>query len=130
MELCNIFGVVVTVGCFLGTHTLLGLFLKDAEAAAMGESLVIFLVLASPIVGIYYLSTSFLQSCGSALRATIVSVLRQGGLLIPCLYLMEHLLGFTGIAAAHTIADFLAVVIATFVCIRQYRRIKKIMRGV
>lgn len=118
------FGVVVTVGCFLARHTLIGLFLKDAEAAVMGESLVIYLVLASPIVGIYYLSTSFLQASGSALPATIVSVLRQGGILIPSLYLMEHLLGFTGIAVAYTIADFLSVVIAAAVCIGQYRKIK------
>lgn len=119
------FGVVVTVGCFLARHTLIGLFLKDAEAATMGESLVIFLVIASPIVGFYYLSTSFLQACGSALPATIVSVMRQGGILIPSLYLMEYLLGFKGIAVAHTIADFLAVVIAVVVCIGQYRRIRR-----
>ena len=87
-----VFGVVVTAGCFLARHTLIGLFLKDAKAAAMGENLVIFLVIASPIIGFYYLSTSFLQACGSALPATIVSVLRQGGILIPCLYLMERLI--------------------------------------
>lgn len=119
-----VFGVVVTAGCFLARHTLIGLFLKDAGAAAMGESLVIYLVLASPIVGFYYLCTSFLQACGSALPATIVSVLRQGGILIPSLYIMEHLLGFIGIAVAHTSADFLSVVIAVAVCIGQYYRIK------
>lgn len=120
-----VFGVVVTAGCFLARHTLIGLFLKDAKAAAMGENLVIFLVIASPIIGFYYLSTSFLQACGSALPATIVSVLRQGGILIPCLYLMERLMGFTGIAAAHTIADVLSAVIAVAVCLGQYRIMKK-----
>lgn len=115
------FGTIVTVGCFLARHTLIGLFLKDADAAAMGESVVIFLVIASPIVGFYYLSTNFLQASGSALPATIVSVLRQGGILIPCLYLMERLMGFMGIAAAHTIADALSTVIAVTVCSRQYR---------
>ena len=120
-----IFGVVVTAGCFLARHTLIGLFLKDADAATMGENLVIFLVLASPIVGFYYLSTSFLQASGSALPATIVSVLRQGGILIPCLYLMERLMDFTGIAAAHTIADVLSAVIAVAVCLGQYRIMKK-----
>ena len=48
-----VFGVVVTAGCFLARHTLIGLFLKDADAATMGENLVIFLVIASPIVGFY-----------------------------------------------------------------------------
>ena len=120
-----VFGVVVTAGCFLERHTLIGLFLKDAKAAAMGERLVIFLVIASPIIGFYYLSTSFLQACGSAIPATIISVLRQGGILIPSLYLMEYLLGFTGIAVAHTIADVLSTVIAVAVCLGQYRIMKK-----
>ena len=119
-----VFGLVVTAGCFLARHTLIGLFLKDADAATMGENLVIFLVIASPIIGFYYLSTSFLQACGSAIPATIISVLRQGGILIPSLYLMEYLLGFTGIAAAHTIADFLSVGIAVAICIWQYRKIR------
>ena len=120
-----VFGVVVTAGCFFARHTLIGLFLKDAKAAAMGENLVIFLVIASPIIGFYYLSTSFLQACGSAIPATIISVLRQGGILIPSLYLMEYLLGFTGIAVAHTIADFLSVGIAVAICTWQYRKIRK-----
>ena len=119
------FGTIVTVGCFLARHTLIGLFLKDADAATMGESVVIFLVIASPIVGFYYLSTNFLQASGSALPATIVSVLRQGGILIPSLYLMERLMGFTGIAAAHTIADVLSTVIAVAVCLWQYRIISR-----
>lgn len=120
-----VFGTVVTVGCFLARHTLISLFLKNADAAAMGENVVIFLVIASPIVGFYYLSTNFLQASGSALSATIVSVLRQGGILIPSLYLMERLMGFIGIAAAHAVADVLSTVIAVAVCLWQYRLMKK-----
>lgn len=59
------------------------------------------------------------------LSATIVSVLRQGGILIPSLYLMERLMGFIGIAAAHAVADVLSTVIAVAVCLWQYRVMKK-----
>ncbi|MDD6192501.1 MAG: MATE family efflux transporter, partial [Lachnospiraceae bacterium] len=107
-----LFGTVVTVACFMARHTLIGLFLKDAEAAALGESIVIYLIFASPLIGIYYLSTNFLQASGKALPATVISILRQGGVLIPCLYIMEHFVGFMGIAVAHTIADIISVIIA------------------
>ena len=107
-----LFGTVVTVACFMARHTLIGLFLKDAEAAALGESIVIYLIFASPLIGIYYLSTNFLQASGKALPATVISILRQGGVLIPCLYIMEHFMGFMGIAVAHTIADIISVIIA------------------
>ena len=116
-----VFGTAVTAACFLARHTLIGLFLKEAEAAAMGESLILFLVLASPVVGFYYLSTNFLQASQNAFAATIVSVLRQGVILIPSLYLMEHLLGLTGIVAAHAVADVLSTVIAVTVCMWRYR---------
>lgn len=101
------------------------MFLKDSDAAAMGENFVLFLVIASPVVGFYYLSTNFLQASGNAFAATIVSVLRQGLLLIPGLYLLERFLGLTGIAAAYTVADALSALIAVIVCIWQYRILSK-----
>lgn len=119
-----VLGSFVTLASFFARHALISMFLKDSGAAAMGENLVIFLVIASPVVGFYYLSTNFLQASGNALAATIVSVLRQGILLIPGLYLMERLMGFTGIAAAHTAADALSALIAVAACIRQYRILK------
>jgi len=107
-----VFGTMTTIICFITKHELISLFLKNTSAASMGECLVIYLLLASPFMGIFYLSTNFLQACEKALPATIISVLRQGGILIPCLYLMEHLMGFTGIAVAYTIADLFSVIIA------------------
>lgn len=118
-------GLIVAAGSFFAKHALIRMFLKDVTAAAMGEELVVFLLIASPVIGFYYLSTNFLQATGNAFAAAVVSVLRQGLLLIPCLYLMEQLLGFAGIAVAHTIADGASVMIAIAVCFRQYYMLKK-----
>lgn len=120
-----VLGFVVALAGFSARHALISMFLKDSDAVAMGENFVIFLVIASPIVGFYYLSTNFLQASGNAFAATIVSVLRQGLLLIPGLYLLERFLGLTGIAAAYTVADALSALIAVIVCIWQYRILSK-----
>ena len=117
------FGMLTTVICTLTRHTLIGLFLQDPEAAAIGEQMVVWLLLAGPILGIYYLSSNFLQAAGNAVAATAVSVLRQGALLIPCLYLMHLLLGFTGIAAAHAVADIASALAALSICLWQYQRL-------
>ena len=119
------FGLVTTVICSFARNALIGLFLQDPEALAMGEQMVVWLLLAGPLLGIYYLSSNFLQASGNALAATITSVLRQGVLLIPSLYLMHALLGFTGIAAAHTVADVTAAVITLAVCLRGYRKLAR-----
>ena len=117
-------GTGSTVICSLARHWLIRLFLHDENAAAMGEQMVVWLLLAGPLLGLYYLSSNFLQASGNAGAATLVSVLRQGVLLIPALYLMNLLLGFTGISAAHTAADMTSAIIALLVCLRQYKRIK------
>ena len=118
------FGVLTTIVCTLTRHTLIGLFLQDPEAAAIGEQMVVWLLLAGPVLGLYYLSSNFLQAAGNAVVATVVSVLRQGALLIPCLYLLHLLLGFTGIAAAHAVADIASALAALSACLWQYRRLR------
>lgn len=118
-----IFGCVTTVVCTLARKTLVGLFLQNAEAAAMSEQLVFWLLLSGPVLGFFYIGSNFLQASGNAAAATVVSVLRQGIILIPVLYAMNALLGFTGIAVAHTLSDIFSAVIALAACIWQYKRI-------
>jgi Na+-driven multidrug efflux pump len=89
----------------------------------MGEQIVVWLLAAGPVIGLFYLGTNFLQASGNAARATFVSVLRQGLLLIPLLYLMHALLGFTGIAAAHFVADAGSAIIAALIAWGQYRKL-------
>ena len=96
------------------------MFIKDAAVARLGEELVLFLVIASPIIGIYYLGTNFMQASGKALLATVMSLMRQGALLIPFLHLLHALMGMTGIAAAHMAADALSVVLGAGLLFHQY----------
>lgn len=117
-------GILATAGCSLARRALIGLFLRDAAAAAAGGEIVVVLLLAGPLVGLYYLGGSFLQAAGSAAAASVLSVLRQGALLIPCLYLMHALCGFSGIPAAYTISDTLSSAAALLLLLRQYRKLR------
>ena len=119
------FGTIATVGCFAGRDVLIGLFLKDAANAQIGKQMMFWLLIASPLLGFYYLSSNFLQAAGNAFLATIISILRQGALLITCLYGMHALLGLTGVAVAHTVSDILSVAISAVLLIFQYRRLKQ-----
>ena len=119
------FGIIATVGCFSGRDALIGLFLKDTANVEIGKQMMFWLLIASPLLGFYYLSSNFLQAAGNAFFATIISILRQGAALIPCLYGMHALLGLTGVAAAHTVSDILSVGISAVLLIFQYRRLKQ-----
>lgn len=119
------FGFIATTGCFLGCDAILGMFLKDSNNLEAAKQMMFWLLIASPLLGIYYLGSNFLQAAGKAFQATVISVLRQGLLLIPCLYIMHSLLGLSGVAAAHTIADVVAVLAALWCMLRQYRTLEK-----
>ena len=119
------FGLVSTAGCYIGRNTLIGLFLKDAANAEIAKQMMFWLLIASPLLGFYYLSSNFLQAAGNAFLATLISVLRQGALLIPCLYIMHAIFGLTGVAVAHTVSDVTAVMIAMALLFVQYRNLKK-----
>ena len=106
-------GLVTGVACLLGRGALIGMFIKEPEVATLGESLVIWLVLGSPVIGLTYLATNLLQSLNKAVPAVVLSLLRQGLLLIPLLYGLNFFFGVSGIAIAYFAADTGAALIAT-----------------
>ena len=118
-------GAVTGGFCYICRQQIIGMFIKDTSVACLGEEMVLFLVIASPVIGVYYLSTNFVQASGNALSATVMSLLRQGVLLIPLLYLLHVCMGMSGIAAAHMVADLLSVMIGGMVLFHRYGRLAK-----
>lgn len=116
-------GTVLTITIFLGRKWLIGLFIKDLDVAALGEHLVTYLILAGPLIGIYYLSTNFLQAAGNAPGASIASALRQGLLLIPLLYLFSSFFQLEGLAMAHLAADGISILITGGMALYYYHKI-------
>ncbi len=111
--------------CFVLRHPVISMFLKDAAVAAMGEQYMLYVMAGAPFLGLVYISTNFLQATKKATGAIIVSLLRQGLLLIPLLYLLHTSFGFYGLAAAHMAADMGAAAIAVIVFMVEYRRMKR-----
>ena len=111
--------------CFVLRSGIIALFLKDAAVAEMGERYMLYVMAGAPFLGLVYISTNFLQATKKARSAILVSLLRQGLLLIPLLILLHGLFGFYGLAAAHMAADMGAAVIAVILFLYEYRKTKK-----
>lgn len=107
-----VFGGVTTLLVIVFRAPVIGLFLKDKEVAQTAEGMLSIIMLSSPFLGFFYLSTNFLQSVGKAIQATLLSVFQKGLFLIPLLFLLESIIGFDGIRWAYVAADMLSVVIA------------------
>ena len=118
-------GLASAALCFGFRRWVIGLFLKEAQVAQMGENLILWLIAGAPFLGFVYLSTNYLQATQKASAAILVSLLRQGLLLIPLLYLFHWLLGLTGIAAAHLATDIGAAALAMLIFVIYYRRMRR-----
>lgn len=117
-----IFGFAAGFASFAGRRQLIGMFIKEPAAAALGEQLVFWLVLGSPVIGLSYLATNLLQSANKAGAAVVLSLLRQGLLLLPLLYGMNLLWGIPGIAAAQFAADTGSALIAAAMLVHFWHR--------
>ncbi len=106
------FGTVFPLLCLLAQRQLIGVFLSDEAAISLAQGWLPWLLAGSPLLGVYYLGINFLQAAGQAGRATLLSVLRQGVLLIPALYGLHSLLGLPGLAVARTVTDLVSAVLA------------------
>ncbi len=97
---------------FLFTKPILGVFMQDPAVIAAGTSILRCLMISAPAVGIVLAMTTLFQAEGKALPALILSISRQGVVLVICLYGLRAVFGYTGILAAQAAADVITMGIA------------------
>ena len=81
--------------------------------------------LAGPVLGILFLCINSMQALDDPLPSTILSVCRQGLLFIPLLYLLDALLGLTGVIYTQTAADYLSIVISLYEKAARVTKVRK-----
>lgn len=94
---CVIVGIIVTALYFVFRTQIISMFISDPKVIQYGVAMLITYMISGPVIGILFVNMNCMQSIGRALPATIVSVLRQGVLLIPLLYLLNAIAGLKGV---------------------------------
>lgn len=116
-------GIGLTLLCLAFKGPLVTMFVNDAQVITLGKEMMTIMLLSSPVIGFYYLSTCFLQSAGNAASANVVAVLRQGIILVPMLFLLNRLFGLNGLIYAQIVADIISILLGILLCVRQYRKL-------
>lgn len=106
---CLVVGTLATLLYFFLREPIIRLFINDDEVVCYGVQMLTAYMLSGPVIGFLFVNMNSLQSVGHALEATILSILRQGILLIPILYLLQALFGLTGIIFGQSLTDCAAV---------------------
>lgn len=119
---CIVIGILATLLFFVFRRQIIGLFIQDEEVIMYGVRMLIAYMLSGPVIGILFMNMNCMQSVGKAFWATILSVLRQGVLLIPLLFLLNVLGGLTGVIYGQALTDYIAVILSVLMwrkCIAQ-----------
>ncbi len=120
-------GLVLTLLCRGFAGQLVKAFLDDPAIIPLGIFVIGISTLSGPFIGLYQLSSVFLQATEKPSYALFVSLLRQGLIFIPLLYLLNYLAGFTGIVWAQTAATFAACFMGMVFALYHYK--KNILKG-
>ena len=112
---CLIVGILATALFFVFRETIIRLFINDADIIYYGVKMLVAYMLSGPFIGILFVNMNCLQSTGNALPATILSVLRQGLLLIPVLYLLNAVAGLNGVIYGQALTDYVAVILSVVI---------------
>ena len=112
---CLIVGVLATALFFFFREPIIRLFISDTEVINYGVEMLIAYMISGPVIGILFMNMNCMQSTGNALPATILSILRQGVLLIPVLYGLNALLGLYGVIYGQALTDYVAVFLSIII---------------
>ena len=97
---------------FVLREPIIRLFIDDQEVVAYGVQMLSAYMISGPVIGILFVNMNCMQSIGKALPATVLSVMRQGLLLIPLLYLLNAVLGLQGVIYGQALTDYAAVLLS------------------
>ena len=116
--------VVMTGICYLFTEQIVHAFLTDQTAFEYGMQFSRILLSTSFLFGLFYVLCNALQAMGAATEALVVNLSRQGIICIPAVFIMQTLLGITGLVWAQPVADVLSLALVAVLYIFTMRKMK------
>ncbi|MBO4901565.1 MAG: MATE family efflux transporter [Lachnospiraceae bacterium] len=87
-------------------------FINDQKTVVYGSLFQRIICVTGPFIPVSMVIITMFQSTGRKMTPLILSVLRKGGVDVPAMFLMNHLVGITGIAWATPIADIVSMTVA------------------
>lgn len=121
----TILGVSLTILCYLFTNQIVGIFLTDANAFDYAVQFARILLSTGPVFGIFYVITNALQAMGAAIPSLIINISRQGLIYIPVLFLLNAVLGVTGLVWAQPVVDVISLVVGIGMYLKVSRKMMK-----
>ena len=115
---CVIVGALATLLFFVLRTQIITMFINDTDVIYYGVKMLTAYMLSGPVIGILFVNMNCMQSTNRALPATILSILRQGALLIPLFFILNLAFGINGIFFAQAVTDYVAIILSVIIWMR------------
>lgn len=106
------FSIVMTVAFLLAAPAVIRIFMAETAVVEAGSVILRCMVVTMPLMGVILVCTTLFQAAGKALPAFLLSVSRQGVVLLICMVILSGLLGYYGVVLAQAASDAITAVLA------------------
>lgn len=119
------FTIIAGTMFFVAAPVIISVFTKELEVIELGRRALRAYSVPFPLLGFQMIYFSLFQALGKAIPAALLSLSRQGLLLIPLVLILPSYLGVNGVVFAQPIADGLTLVMTTVLAIVINRQLKQ-----
>ncbi len=107
-------GILIIIGAlgYIFAPSLIGIFRDDPEVIEIGIKALQYNMLVLPLAAGNVLVTMITQTTGRLFRSTLLALCRQGICYAPCVLILPHLFGITGLQMVQACAELLALLVA------------------
>ena len=119
----TVFLSVASIILYIFAEHWMQLMSTDEEVVSTGVSILRMQCFSLPLLGVFAVSSMFMQNIGNYFSALLISISRQGFFYVPLLYLLPAVYGKTGIYLLQPVSDFLSFLFAAVVMFQWYRKL-------
>lgn len=108
---------------------LIEMFSNNPKIISYSSEVLIIALLASPLLGFYFLSISFFRATGKAKESILLSLFRRVIFFIPFLYIFPYglHLGLMGIWLVLPVSNFISAVLGSAFLFREFKKKEKLL---
>jgi putative MATE family efflux protein len=125
IKVSTIYSILVFIVFFFASDGIVQIFRPDPIVADMASKGLKIWAISLPVLGYSTIVNMLFQAIGKAKEAGILSISRQGIMLIPLIIILPQFLGLTGVLLAQPIADLLTLILTIVFDIMVRKEIKK-----
>ena len=112
------FGAIVSILIITLRKTILPFVFDDAAVMVYAEKMIIGCLCTSVLYGLYQVCSTSLQAIDRPMWSTLITISRQGLIIIPVMIALNMLFGFDGLIYCFAVTDVLVAVIGVVLLLR------------